>query len=94
MYTIDIYDTQHCNDYNAEFQIFNRFGTFKFSIERNYINMYDFVAYLDEGGAYNLTNTEINGLEYWLKEMLDERGIGYDDGSGRGEWDEHWTCGL
>lgn len=92
---INITDDSERNEFKAEFEIYNYCGDFKFRMYRDdTFQVYDVVSWTSEGDEYTLTDVQMEGLHYWLYELINEQGIGYDDGSGKGAWDEHWTCGL
>jgi hypothetical protein len=92
---INITDDSIRNEFQAEFEIFDYSGEFKFRMFRDEtFDIYDVEAVTSEGDDYNLNDVQMEGLNYWLQELIDEQGIRYDNGSGVHEWDEHWTCGL
>ena len=92
---INITDDSIRNEFQAEFEIFNYCGDFKFRMFRDEtFDIYDVEARTSEGDDYTLNDVQIEGLNYWLQELINEQSICYDNGSGVHEWDEHWTCGL
>ena len=56
--------------------------------------IYDVEAVTSEGDEYTLNDVQMEGLYYWLQELIYDERIRYDNGSRVHEWDEHWTCGL
>ena len=87
---INITDDSEPNQFEAEFEIFDYYGEFKFTLcSDESIHIYQVVAYTSEGDPHTMTKYQMQGLEYWAKELLIEERIGYDDGSGRDENDEH-----
>ena len=92
---INITDDSIRNEFQAEFEIFNYCGDFKFRMFRDEtFDIYDVEARTSEGDDYTLNDVQMEGLNYWLQELINEQGIRYDNGSRVHEWDEHWTCGL
>lgn len=92
---INITDDSIRNEFQAEFEIFDYSGEFKFRMFRDEtFDIYDVEAVTSEGDDYNLNDVQMEGLNYWLQELINEQSICYDNGSGVHEWDEHWTCGL
>ena len=92
---INITDDSIRNEFQAEFEIFDYSGEFKFRMYRDQsFKVYDVEAVTSEGDEYTLNDVQIEGLNYWLQELINEQSICYDNGSGVHEWDEHWTCGL
>jgi hypothetical protein len=92
---INITNDSERNEFEAEFEIYNYCGEFKFTMYRDQsFKVYDIVAQTSEGDDYILNEVQMEGLYYWLYEHINEEGICYDNGSRVHEWDEHWTCGL
>jgi hypothetical protein len=92
---INITDDSIRNEFQAEFEIFDYSGEFKFRMFRDEtFDIYDVEAVTSEGDDYNLNDVQMEGLYYWLQELIDKQGICYDNGSRVHEWDEHWTCGI
>jgi len=92
---INITDGIEKNQYEAEFEIFNYCGDFKFRMFRDEsFDIYDVQAYTSEGDDHIMSSTQLDGLHYWLQELINEKGICYDNGYSYHEWDEHAINGL
>ena len=92
---INITDDSIRNEFQAEFEIYDYSGEFKFRMYRDQsFEIYDVEAVTSEGDEYTLNDVQMEGLYYWLQELIYDQRIQYDNGSGVHEWDEHWTCGL
>ena len=92
---INITDDSERNEFQAEFEIYDYSGEFKFRMYRDQsFEIYDVEAVTSEGDEYTLNDVQMEGLYYWLQELIYDQRIQYDNGSGVHEWDEHWTCGL
>lgn len=92
---INITDDSERNEFQAEFEIYDYSGEFKFRMYRDQsFKVYDIEAVTSEGDEYTLNDVQMEGLYYWIQELIYDERIRYDNGSRVHEWDEHWTCGL
>ncbi len=86
---INITDDSEPNKFEAEFEIFDYCGEFKFFLwSDGSVHIYDVVASTAEGPHY-MTKEQMEGLEYWLNELLIEQRITYSDYDHEAYWHEH-----